>query len=458
MSTTNLSKTRAAIPFASGGPKSGSPDDIWAEDRTSHPTPRHHRRPKLQPIETRLVMLRTGMRAPMGLKIKGESLEQIEAFGLKSKKSSAADRSMASPRQPSMPTASSANPTSKSPRNRDAAARYGLNVADIHETIQTAIGGRIVTTTVEGRERFGVQVRYARETRDHIEALDRILITTDDGAQVPLSEVASIHYQRGPQMIKAEDTYLTGYVTFDCRARLRRSRCRRKCPMTLLNGREQRGELIRPPGLRYAFAGNYQSALEFNRTLWTMIPLALGAIFILLYLNNRSVTTTLIVFSGVAVAWSGGFLLLWLYGHPGFLEVEWFGHNLRELFNISPINLSTAVWVGFLALFGIATDDGVVMSTYLRQRFDELKPQSRDAIHQAVVEAGCRRVRPCLMTTATTMLALLPVLTSTGRGSDLMIPMAVPIFGGMMIALMTMFVVPVLYALKTNLTIRGIVL
>ena len=182
-----------------------------------------------------------------------------------------------------------------------------------------------------------------------------------------------------------------------------------------------------------------------------MIPLSLGAIFILLYLNNRSVTTTLIVFSGVAVAWSGGFLLLWLYGQPGFLNVEWFGHNLRELFNISPINLSTAVWVGFLALFGIATDDGVVMSTYLRQRFDELKPQSRDAIHQAVVEAGCRRVRPCLMTTATTMLALLPVLTSTGRGSDLMIPMAVPIFGGMMIALMTMFVVPVLYSLTSEL-------
>jgi copper/silver efflux system protein len=177
-----------------------------------------------------------------------------------------------------------------------------------------------------------------------------------------------------------------------------------------------------------------------------VMPMALGAIFLLLYLNNRSVTTTLIVFSGVAVAWSGGFLLLWLYGQPGFMDIDLFGHNLRQLLQISPINLSTAVWVGFLALFGIATDDGVVMSTYLDQRFGGLEPTGRDAIREAVVDAGCRRVRPCLMTTATTLLALLPVLTSTGRGSELMAPMAVPIFGGMLIALITMFVVPVLYS------------
>ena len=220
-----------------------------------------------------------------------------------------------------------------------------------------------------------------------------------------------------------------------------------------LRDKEKSGGLIRPPGVLYDFAGNYQAALEFNRNLMIVLPLSLGAIFMLLYLNNRSVTTTFIVFSGVAVAWSGGFLLLWLYGRPGFLDFEIFGHHFRQLFQISPINLSTAVWVGFLALFGIATDDGVVMSTYLKQRFDELKPAGIAAIREAVVDAGCRRVRPCLMTTATTMLALLPVLSSTGRGSDLMAPMAVPIFGGMLIALITMFIVPVLYSLKEELAL-----
>jgi Cu(I)/Ag(I) efflux system membrane protein CusA/SilA len=137
--------------------------------------------------------------------------------------------------------------------------------------------------------------------------------------------------------------------------------------------------------------------------------------------------------------------LLWLYGQPGFLDFDLFGTNLAALLNVHPIALSAAVWVGFLALFGIATDDGVVMTTYLRQLFDERKPQTREEIREAIVAAGLRRVRPCLMTTATTLLALLPVLTSTGKGSDIMGPMAVPIFGGMAIELLTMFVVPVLF-------------
>jgi Cu(I)/Ag(I) efflux system membrane protein CusA/SilA len=441
-----LIEDRRGKPFRQWRPEIRTPEDIWAKIDEATRLPGLTGAPKLQPIETRLVMLRTGMRAPMGLKIKGESLEQIEEFGLQVEKllrsgevkglapaTVNADRIVGKPYLEIEP-------------DRDAASRYGLNIADIHETIQTAIGGRIVSTTVEGRERFGVQVRYAREARDTQEKLGRVLVTTREGSQVPLSQLAKIDYVRGPQVIKAEDTFLTGYVTFGSDPGFAEVDVV-QAAKDFLEQAESDGRLKRTPGIRYDFAGNYEAALEFNRTLFTMIPLALGAIFVLLYLDNRSVTTTFIVFSGVAVAWSGGFLLLWLYGRPGFLDFDLFGHNLQQLFQVSPINLSTAVWVGFLALFGIATDDGVVMSTYLRQRFDELKPHGRDAIRQAVVDAGCRRVRPCLMTTATTLLALLPVLTATGRGSDLMGPMAVPIFGGMLLELMTMFVVPVLYCL-----------
>ncbi len=443
----NLIEDRRGQPFRQWRPEIRTPEDIWAKIDEATRIPGITGAPKLQPIETRLVMLRTGMRAPMGLKIKGESLEEIESFGLQVEKllrsgeveglapaTVNADRIVGKPYLEIEP-------------DREAASRYGLNIADIHDTVQTAIGGRIVSTTVEGRERFGVQVRYAREARDTQEALGRVLVTARDGAQVPLSQLAKIDYVRGPQVIKAEDTFLTGYVTFGSEPGYAEVDVV-QAAKDFLEQAERDGRLKRTPGIRYDFAGNYESALEFNRTLWTMVPLALGAIFILLYLDNRSVTTTLIVFSGVAVAWSGGFLLLWLYGRPDFLDIELFGHNLRQLFQVSPINLSTAVWVGFLALFGIATDDGVVMSTYLRQRFAELKPQGPQAIRAAVVEAGCRRVRPCLMTTATTLLALLPVLTSTGRGSDLMAPMAVPIFGGMLIELMTMFVVPVLFSMN----------
>ena len=186
--------------------------------------------------------------------------------------------------------------------------------------------------------------------------------------------------------------------------------------------------------------------------MMVIMPLALLAIFLILYLQNRSVLNTFIIFSGIAVAFSGGFILLWLYGQPGFMNINVFGHNLRELFQIHPINLSTAVWVGFIALFGIATDDGVVISTYLRQRFTKDKPQTLAEIRAATVSAGKRRCRPCLMTTATTLLALLPVLTSTGRGADIMGPMAVPIFGGMLVALLTMFVVPVLFCTVKEFT------
>ncbi len=440
----NLIEDRKGKPFRQWRPWIRSPDDIWAEiDRVTR-QPGVTGAPKLQPIETRLVMLRTGMRAPMGLKIKGPSLEVIERFGMDVERllregdipglapdTVNADRIVGKPYLEIVP-------------DRAAATRYGLNIADIHETIQTAIGGRIVSTTVEGRERFEVQVRYAREARDSVEALERVLVATMEGAQVPLSQLAEIRYTRGPQMIKAEDTFLTGYVTFGSQPGFAEVDIV-EATRDFLREKEASGELPRPPGILYDFAGNYQSALEFSRNLMVVMPLALGAIFLLLYLNNRSVATTLIVFSGIAVAWAGGFMLLWLYGQPGFMDVEIFGHNLRQVLQISPINLSTAVWVGFLALFGIATDDGVVMSSYLDQSFADANPTDRDGIREAVVTAGCRRVRPCLMTTATTLLALLPVLTSTGRGSDLMAPMAVPIFGGMLIAVMTMFVVPVLY-------------
>jgi Cu(I)/Ag(I) efflux system membrane protein CusA/SilA len=183
-------------------------------------------------------------------------------------------------------------------------------------------------------------------------------------------------------------------------------------------------------------------------------PLALFIIFLILYLQFRAVSTTLLVFSGIIVAWSGGFLLIWLYGQSWFLDFDVFGVNMRTLFQVHAINLSVAIWVGFLALFGIASDDGVVMSTYLEQTFRGRAVTDKRQVRRAVIEAGSRRVRPCLMTTATTILALIPILTSTGRGSDIMVPMAIPSFGGMTIEVLTMLVVPVLYSMVRERNLR----
>lgn len=431
-------------PFRQWRPHIHSPADIWREIEHVAHVPGATGAPRLQPIETRLVMLRTGMRAPMGIKVKGPSLSVIENFGLE------LERLLRSGEVPGL-AVSTVNadrivgkPYLEIVPDRQAAKRYGLNIADIHQTIQLAVGGMVVSTTVEGRERYGVQVRYAREMRDSIEALENTLVTSKEGAMVPLAQLAEIRHVRGPQVIKAEDTFLTGYLTFGSEQGVAEIDVVEAASEFLLQ-KERTGELVRPPGVRYAFAGNYEAALDFNRSLAVMLPVCLLSIFLLLYLQSKSAATTVIIFSGVMVAWSGGFLLLWLYGRPGFLDFTLFGIHLRELFQVHPVNLSTAVWVGFLALFGIATDDGVVIATYLRQKFEELQPATIAGIREATLQAGLRRVRPCLMTTATTLLALLPVLTSTGRGADIMVPMAIPVFGGMAIELMTMFVVPVLF-------------
>jgi Cu(I)/Ag(I) efflux system membrane protein CusA/SilA len=176
-----------------------------------------------------------------------------------------------------------------------------------------------------------------------------------------------------------------------------------------------------------------------------MVPISLFTIFLVLYFQFRAVSTTLMVFVGVIVSWSGAFLLVWLYGQPWYMNFTVFGVNMRQLFQVHPINLSVAVWVGFLALFGISDDDGVIMGTYLNQAFRTKKPATIEQIRQTTIAGGKRRVRAALMTTATTRLALIPVFTSTGRGSDIMVPMAIPSFGGMTIEILTMLIVPVLY-------------
>jgi Cu(I)/Ag(I) efflux system membrane protein CusA/SilA len=246
-------------------------------------------------------------------------------------------------------------------------------------------------------------------------------------------------------MIKSEDTFLVGYIPFDKKPGYAEVDVV-EMAQQVLQEKIAQGEFDLPEGVSYRFAGSYENQIRAQKRLSIILPLALFVIFTILYFQFKSITTTTLVFSGVAVAWAGGFILIWLYSQTWFLNVDLFGLNLQDLFQIRPYNLSVAVWVGFLALFGIATDDGVVMATYLKQVFTNRKPKSAAAIREATISAGVRRSRPAIMTTATTVLALLPVLTATGRGADIMVPMAIPVFGGMVFAMMTMLVVPVLYA------------
>jgi Cu(I)/Ag(I) efflux system membrane protein CusA/SilA len=268
-----------------------------------------------------------------------------------------------------------------------------------------------------------------------------------------LAQLAEIRYIRGPQAIKSEDTFLTGYVVFDKKPGYAEVDVVEQAKQ-YLQAKIDSGEFVVPKGVHYAFAGSYENQIRAQKTLAVVVPLALFIIFLILYMEFRTISMTLLVFSGIVVAWSGGFLMIWLYNQGWFLNFSVFGVNLRDLFQIHPINLSVAIWVGFLALFGIASDDGVVMGTYLVQSFRERPTANKQQVREAVIVAGTRRIRPCLMTAATTILALIPVLTSTGRGSDIMVPMAIPSFGGMTIQILTMLIVPGLYSLIQERRVR----
>lgn len=422
-----------------------SPDDIWDEIVKVTKVPGVTSAPKLQPIETRLVMLQTGMRAPMGIKVYGPDLTTIQDFGYQlenilkavpSVKSEAvfADRIVG-------------KPYIHLNINRDEIARYGLSVEDVQQTIETAIGGMKVTSTVEGRERYPVRVRYPRELRDDPESLKKILIATPTGAQVPLGQLIDLEYKRGPQAIKSEETFLVGYVLFDKRDGNAEVEVVNAAQAAIKN-QIASGELVVPSGVSYKFSGSYENQVRAEKRLSIIVPLVLVVVFLILYFQFKSVSTSLMVFSGIAMAFSGGFIMLWLYGQGWFADFSVFGTNLRDLFQMQTINLSVAVWVGFIALFGIATDDGVLIATYLDQSFVKNKPDTLNEVRDAVVEAGARRIKPALMTVSTTMIALLPVLTSTGRGADIMIPMAIPSFGGMAFALVSILIVPVLYSFR----------
>ena len=342
----------------------------------------------------------------MGLKVYGPDLESIDKAGMQMEKAlkqisdiqSASvyyDRAQGAPYIEIEP-------------DREKLGRYGIQIGTVQSVIETAIGGMEEGTTVEGRERFPIRVRYARELRDNPDALAGILVPAADGTQIPLGELATMHFVKGATMIQSENTFLVGYITFD--------KVGNKAEVDVVNEAKKtidhlvaEHKIDLPKGVSYKFAGSYEQQVHAAKRLQVVIPVALLLIFLILYFQFKSVTASMIHFSGVFVAFAGGFILMWLYGQPWFMNFDIAGVNMRTLFGMGQINLSVAVWVGFIALFGVSTDDGVLMGTYIHQTFQHLKPATREEITEAVVVAGKKRVRAACMTTATTLIALLPV-------------------------------------------------
>jgi Cu(I)/Ag(I) efflux system membrane protein CusA/SilA len=378
------------------------------------------------PVENRLDMELTGIKTPLGMKIQGPSLDGIQqaAGQLQQVLTSLPDvRSIFAERV-------SQGFYVNIEVNRAEAARYGLTVADVQQAVTSGIGGEQVTENVEGRERYPVNVRYNRDFRDHVEELRQVLIATPTGAQVPIAEVATISFSRGPSMIRDEDGALTGYVYIDLNT---------KDYGTFVTSANNlfRQKLKLPPGFTYKWSGEYEFELRAKERLQTILPVVFFVIFLLLYMVFHSVVEAAVLIFPTIYALTGGLILQKLLGY----------------------NFSVAVWVGYIALFGIAVETGVVMVVYLHEALDHRLasgvPLRHEDIETAVIEGAVQRLRPKLMTVSVVLASLVPILWETGVGSDVMKPIAAPLVGGMITSTIhVLILVPVFFALMKERALR----
>ncbi|HAT9430829.1 TPA: CusA/CzcA family heavy metal efflux RND transporter, partial [Legionella pneumophila subsp. pneumophila] len=371
------------------------------------------------PIKARNDMLTTGIRTAVGIKIFGPDIKKIEAIGK--------EIEMVAKDVPGTSTVYAERVAGgyflDFEINRDQLARYGLTIMDINRIIESAVGGENIATTIEGRERYPVNVRYLRELRDDPDKLNRILVKTPSGAEVPIAQLVTLTFRSGPAMIRDENAMLAGYVFIDISGR------------DIGGYVEELKQAIKtkvklPPGYTLAWSGQYEFMQRVYERLKIFVPLTLAIIFVLFYFAFRTITETLMVMLGVPFALFGGFLLLYVLGY----------------------NMSIAVWVGMIALAGVAAETSAVMLAYLDSDYNAQKEKgllnTLPDLMQMVQECAVSRIRPMVMAGLANILGLLPVMWATGIGADVMKRLAAPMVGGVFSALLlTLIVIPVLYVM-----------
>jgi Cu(I)/Ag(I) efflux system membrane protein CusA/SilA len=381
-----------------------------------------------QPIRNRLDMLLTGIKTPVGIKIFGPNLDVIQGVGEQIER---ALQNVPGTRSVYAERVSQGYFTDIT-IDREAIARHGLTIEDVQDVIQSALGGENVTQTVEGRERYPVNVRYGREFRDTLPALERVLVRTPTGANVPLGQLAEVSLTTGPAMIRDEDAQLAGYVYVDTAT-----------PDIGGYVDAAKAAIARtvqlPAGYTLQWTGQYEFQLRARDRLKILVPIVFFVIFVLLYMTFHSVSEATIVMLSVVYAMTGGVILQWLLGY----------------------NFSVAVWVGYIALYGVAVQTGVVMVVYLHEALDKRLAQGGELTPRDVLDATIKgsvlRLRPKLMTVTVVMASLVPIMWSTGVGSDVMKPIAAPIIGGMITSTIHVLIItPVIfYIMKSRALRRG---
>jgi Cu(I)/Ag(I) efflux system membrane protein CusA/SilA len=378
------------------------------------------------PVQNRLDMALTGIKTPVGMKLQGPNLEQIQQLGAQVQQILTGLPQVRSVFAERVSQGFYINVEV----NRAEAAKYGLTIADVQQAVEFGIGGMNVAENIEGRQRYPINVRYQRDFRDNLEELNRVLIATPSGAQIPIAEVAKVFFSRGPAMIRDEDGQLTGYVYIDLNT-------------TDYGGFVDRAsmrlheKLHLPAGYTYQWSGEYEFQLRAKERLKIILPVVFFVIFLLLYMVFHSLTEAMVLIFPTFYAMTGGLILQWLLGY----------------------NFSVAVWVGYIALFGIAVETGVVMVVYLHEALDKRLtsggPLSNADIEEAAIEGAVQRLRPKLMTVCAVLASLIPILWAKGIGSDVMKPIAAPMVGGMITSTIhVLILVPVFFVMMKERALR----
>ena len=378
------------------------------------------------PVQNRLDMALTGIKTPVGMKLQGGNLEQIQQLGAQVQQILSGLPQVRSVFAERVSQGFYVNVDV----NRPDAAKYDLTIADVQQAVESGIGGMNVAENIEGRSRYPINVRYQRDFRDNVQELSRVLIATPSGAQIPISEVARVSFSRGPAMIRDEDGQLTGYIYIDLNTSDHGGFVHQASEML-------RQKLQLPAGYTYQWSGEYGFQLRAKERLKIILPVVFFAIFLLLYMVFHSVTEAMVLIFPTFYAMTGGLILQWLLGY----------------------NFSVAVWVGYIALFGIAVETGVVMVVYLHEslekRIASARPLSDADIHEAAIEGAVHRLRPKLMTVCAVLASLIPILWASGIGSDVMKPIAAPMVGGMITSTIhVLILVPVFFVLMKKRALR----
>lgn len=381
------------------------------------------------PIQTRTEMLATGIRSALGVKVFGSDLATIERTAIEIERALLADERTAPYTRSAFAERSTGGYFLDFDINRAAAARFGLTIADIETVILAAVGGMPVSEVIDGRERYTILLRYAREYRDNLEALKRVLVPTPTGAQIPITQVADMIFRTGPPMVRSEDGQLVGFVFVDVHDSIGIA------DYVNLAKEVVAEQVVIPSGYRLAWAGQFQYFERARATLQLLVPATLFLIFFMLYLHRGVLAETLIIMLSVPFSLTGAVWLLW-----------WLGYNL-----------SVAVWVGMIAVAGLAVELGLLMMVYLDMAYRERAVSAKEALTSAIVEGASRRIRPMLMTGLASFIGLVPILLSTGTGADVMKRIAAPMVGGVVSALVTVLIVfPAIYSIWRGRGLRDI--